>query len=412
MKTVTSDIGPGIFVVPPKPDSNHPAQSPSGDAPPPAALLHWRSLAAPLAVLALAVIFFAVRKPVSPPAAPPTAVVESADIVQIVQAAGVLQPKLKVDVGAEVGGQVTQLHAQLGQSVKAGEPLVSLDPEAARNAVRQAEFALAQQQATVDRARIELSAAQREAERQRRLLAGEATTVNEKEAAEIAAAKLAADYAGQQATLDQRSEDVADKRMRLTHTRVLAPIDGEVVALAVQEGQTVNALQATPTLLTLAQMRTMTVKTHVAEAEIGLVKIGQPVSFTTLAAQARRYTGRVRAIQPIPERVGNALFYDVLFDVDNAEQSLLSEMTVQVDIEVGRAHQVPALPITALDRRDGAGRYSVRVLDATGRDGARLVRVGLRDDVHAQVLDGLALGERVLLNPAQEAQAASSAASR
>ena len=374
-------------------------------------LTHWRSWAAPVLVLTAVSMLLYLRNPAPAPPTPPTIPVESADIVQVVQAAGVLQPKLKVDVGAEVGGQVTRLYVQLGQQVKAGDPLVSLDPESARNAVRQAEFALAQQQATVNRTHIELSAAQGEAERQRRLLAGDATTASEKEAAEIAAAKLDADYAGQKAALDQRNADVDEKRLKLTHTRVLAPIDGEVVALSVQEGQTVSALQATPTLLTLAEMRTMTVKARVAEAEIGLVKVGQPVSFTTLAAQARRYVGQVRAIQPIPEHIGNALFYDVLFEVDNPEQALLSDMTVQLEVEVGRARQVPALPISALDRRDAMGRYSVRVVDAGGRISTRLVRVGLRDDVHAQALDGIRLGERVLLNPEPEAHGASSVAS-
>ncbi|KQV46369.1 hypothetical protein ASC93_14670 [Massilia sp. Root335] len=308
-----------------------------------------------------------------------------------------LQPKLRVDIGAQVSGQVRQLHVQLGQTVKTGALLVSLDSDSGRNAVQQAEAAMAQQAATVKRTRIDLEAVRREAERQRRLLAGDATTILDKEKADTDLSKLEAELQVQEAMLQQRRADLVDKQLKLTFTRVSAPIDGEVVAVAVQEGQTVNALQMAPTLLTLAQMRTMTVKARVAEAEIGLVRVGQTAHVTTLAANGQRYEGKVRVVQPIPERIGNALFYNVLFDIDNTDHQLLSDMTVQVELDVARADQVPTLPVLALDKRGNDGRYTVQVLDATGKINPRQVRIGIRDDAHAQVLEGVKPGERVLL---------------
>ena len=322
---------------------------------------------------------------------------ERADIVQTVQGTGMLQPRLKVDIGAQVSGQVRQVHVQLGQAVKAGTLLVSLDSDSGRNAVQQAQAALAQQEATVKRTHIDLEAARREAGRQRRLLAGDAATSLDKEKADTDLAKLEAEQQIQEATLAQRHADLAEKQLKLTFTRVSAPIDGEVVSIAVQEGQTINALQMAPTLLTLAQLRTMTVKAHVAEAEIDQVHVGQTAYVTTLAVNGRRYEGKVHVVQPIPERIGNALFYNVLFDIDNADHKLLSDMTVQVELEVARANQVPALSILALDKRDGAGHYTVQVLDANGKTSERRVRIGIRDAARAQVLDGLKPGERVLL---------------
>lgn len=362
---------------------------------------YWRTALGPVLVALLvagAVLHF--NRPAPPPPAPPAAAVERADIAQVVLATGRLQPRLKVDVGAQVGGQVRQLHVQLGQAAKAGALLVSMESDSARNAVQQAEAALAQQAAIVRRTRIDLEAARREAGRQRRLMAGDATTIVDMENAGTVLAKLEAEQQGQEATLDQRRADLADKKLKLTYTRVSAPIDGEVVTIAVQEGQTVNALQSAPTLLTLAQLGTMTVKAQVAEAEIGLVKVGQAARVTTLAANGRRYEGKVRVVQPIPERNGNALFYAVLFEIDNADHQLLSDMTVQVELEVARASQVPSLPIIALDMRDSAGLYTVQVLDAAGKAGPRQVRIGIRDDARAQVLAGLRAGERVLLAPA------------
>jgi macrolide-specific efflux system membrane fusion protein len=339
--------------------------------------------------------------------------VELGDIEQTVQASGVLQPKLKVDVGAQVNGQVRKLHVKLGEWVRAGAPLISLDSEASRNAVQQAEAQLAQQSAAVQRAQVDLDAARHEAERQRRLLKSESTSAAEQEQADSALGRAQADMLGQQATLAQRRADLADKQLQLSRAEVLAPVDGQVVNLAVQEGQSLNAANSSPTLLTLAQMHTVTAKARVAEADIGQVHVGQMARFTTLAAGARRYRGRVEVVQPIPERLGSALFYNVLFDVDNTDGQLLSDMTAQVDLEVAQAKGVPLLPVAALEQHDAKGNYTVQVLDAAGQTSSRSVRVGLRDDAHAQILEGLKPGERVVLGlaaaPALPASAASAA---
>jgi len=360
---------------------------------------HWRAILAALAASLL--LLGAVRQVGSTaPTPPPTsAQAERRDLVQLVQASGQLQPAMKVEIGAQLTGQVRQLHVKLGQAVKAGTLLVSLDSDSSRNAVQQAEAALAQQVAAMKRSSIDLEAARREAGRQDRLLAGGATSYLDKEKAATDLARLEAEQEVQQASLAQKRADLAERQLKLTFSRVAAPIDGEVVAIAVQEGQTLNALQMAPTLLTLAQLGRMTVKAHVTEAEIGLVRVGQLAHVTTLAADSRRYEGRVKVIQPIPERIGNATFYNVLFDIDNADRRLLSDMTVQVELEVARAEQALALPIVALNQRDSGGSVTVQVLDKAGKTSARKIRLGIRNDAQVQVLDGLQPGERVLLVP-------------
>jgi macrolide-specific efflux system membrane fusion protein len=361
--------------------------------------------------LAAIALVFGLNRPKAAPTAPASATVELGDIEQTVQASGVLQPKLKVDVGAQVNGQVRKLHVKLGEWVRAGAPLISLDSEASRNAVQQAEAQLAQQSAAVQRAQVDLDAARHEAERQRRLLKSESTSAAEQEQADSALGRAQADMLGQQATLAQRRADLADKQLQLSRAEVLAPVDGQVVNLAVQEGQSLNAANSSPTLLTLAQMHTVTAKARVAEADIGQVHVGQSARFTTLAAGARSYRGRVEVVQPIPERLGSALFYNVLFDVDNADGQLLSDMTAQVDLEVAQAKGVPLLPVAALEQHDAKGNYTVQVLDAAGKTSPRSVRVGLRDDAHAQILEGLKPGERVVLGLAAVPALAASAAS-
>ena len=365
-----------------------------------------------LLVLAVAGLGFGAWRllnPPPPPPPPPSGKVQKADITQLVQAAGVLQAKTRVDVGAQVSGQIQTLHVQLGQAVKKGDVLVSLDPELARSDVAQAEAALAQQRAVLESRQIDVKTARREWERQQRLLAGNATAGTEAERAETELAKLEADVRGQTATVQRLQADLAKRQVNLGYTRITAPMDGTVVNLPVQVGQTVIAVQITPVMMTLADLDTITVRTKVPEADIQSVKVGQTARFTTLSGEGKRYEGKLRVIQPSPERVGNAVFYNVLFEVDNRDRKLFSDMTVQVDIETGSAKQALAMPMVALGERDKDGRFQVTVLDSANKQTPRQVRTGLQDGDKVQVLDGIKEGEKVLLAPPSAAEAASAA---
>lgn len=371
----------------------------------------WRTRLIVLALLAAAAAgWWFTRTPPAPPA-PPSGVVALADITQTVQAAGVLQAKTRVDVGAQVSGQIQTLHVELGQRVSKGDLLVSLDPELARSDVAQAEAAVAQAAAALDSRRIDAEAARRELKRQQRLLAGQATSGNEAEKAETDLAKIEADLRGQAATVARLQAELDKKKVSLSYTRITAPMDGTVVNLPVQVGQTVISVQITPVILTLADLDTITVRTKVPEADIQAVKVGQVARFSTLSGEGKRYEGKVRVTQPVPERAGNAVFYNVLFEVDNRDRALFSDMTVQVDIETGAVKQVLAMPIVALGERGKDGRFTVTVLDAANKQAPRQVRVGLQDGARVQVLEGLKAGEKVLLAPPSAADAASGPAS-
>ena len=189
------------------------------------------------------------------------------------------------------------------------------------------------------------------------------------------------------------------RRLRLGYTAITAPMDGTVVNLPVQEGQTVIAIQVTPVMVTLADLDEITVRARVPEADVGQVRPGQKARFVTLAGEAQRHEGRVRVIQPVPERAGNAVFYNVLFEVPNRELRLLSDMTVQVSIETGQADKALAIPMVALGMRGDDGRYAVQVLGKEGKPEPRSIRTGLQDGARVQVLEGLKTGDKVLLAP-------------
>jgi len=374
-------------------------------------LKRWRLRLIVMAVLAAGAAGWWFTHPTPPPPPPPTGVVALADVTRAVQAAGVLQAKTKVDVGAQVSGQIQTIHVELGQQVKKGDLLVSLDPDLARSDVAQAEASVAQASAAIDARRIDADAARRELKRQQRLLAGQATSGNEAEKAEIELAKIDADLRGQAANLQRLQADLDKKKVNLSYTRITAPMNGTVVNLPVQVGQTLISVQVTPVILTLADLDTITVRTKVPEAGIQAIKVGQVARFSTLSGEGKLYEGKVRVIQPVPERAGNAVFYNVLFEVDNRDRALFSDMTVQVDIETGSVKQALTMPIVALGERGKDGRFTVTVLDASNKQTPRQVKVGLQDGARVQILDGLKAGEKVLLAPPSGPDAAASAAS-
>lgn len=368
----------------------------------------WLWCAAAVGVLGLAAL--GVWRWYAPPStapAPATATVEAADITQRVVAAAVVQPRVKLDVSAQVSGQIRMLHVQPGDAVREGDLLVSLHPELADNEVLQAQGHLAQHTASLASRRIDLAQAQREAERQRKLMQGQATSGSELDKAETDLAKLQSELAAMEASMGRYEADLANARLKRNFTRVLAPMNGEVASIAVQKGQTVNANYQSPLLMTLAQLDVVSIRTLVPEADIASVRVGQAASFTTLGDSQREHRGQVRLIQPLPEKVNGGVFYVVLFDVPNTGPSrsvrpLMSDMTGQVRIEVARVQGVPSLPSSALGNRAPDGSFTVRVLQAGSGPQAvvqeRRVRIGVSDGQRVQVREGLQIGEQVLLS--------------
>jgi macrolide-specific efflux system membrane fusion protein len=347
-----------------------------------------------------------------------TAQVERADLEDAVLAAGTLHAHRQVDVGAQVSGQLKTLAVSLGEQVKAGQRLAEIDPTLLEHALRHAqanELALkAQRRAAQARLRqAELAAA-----REQQLWQGQATS---RDAFERAQAALQVERAAV-SELDARSTqariEVDKARANASYTRIVAPMAGEVVAIVTREGQTIIAEQQAPVILKLADLDTMTVKAQVSEADILRVTPGQTVYFTVLGDQETRYEGTVRAIEPAPQefaepspsaaggsagsasRGGAAVFYNALFEVPNPGHRLRIAMTAQVSIVHGTAKQALVVPASALGAKSADGAFSVRVLTEGGKVDLRQVRVGLNNQVKAQVLEGLREGERVIVGEA------------
>jgi macrolide-specific efflux system membrane fusion protein len=360
-----------------------------------------------MTALLLALIAWGVKAIVFPTKAVPqytTAKAAKADLESAVLATGTLQAFRKVDVGAQVSGQLQKLEVGLGDKVKKGQLLATIDPELAQNEALNAEASLegllAQRQSTL----LQLEQAQIDLARQQTMLSREATSKQAVEDASLKQRTLQSDLALRDADIKKAKLTLDSAKTRLGYTRILAPIDGEVVAITTLEGQTVIAAQQAPNLLTLADLSSITVKAQISEADVMKVHAGQVVYFTTLGEPDKRYYGKLRAIQPMPEKVpdkvATAIFYNALFEVPNLTHALRQDMTAQVAIVLDHAKSVLSIPTIALGIKAKDGRYTVRVVGVDGIAVDRQIKTGLNNNVQVQVLEGLKEGDLVVTGDA------------
>jgi len=270
------------------------------------------------------------------------------DVENAVASAGTLQPSNTVPVGAQVSGQLQKLHVDVGDQVETGQLLGEIDARVQRNKVDSSRASIASAEAQITARREALVLAQANWERQQRLWEDQATSKQEYDSAKNNLASAQASLTQQEQSIIQSKATLATDETLLEYTKIFAPISGTVVSLAMKEGTTLNATQQSPTIMSIADLATMTVETQISEADIGKVYPGMQVYFTTLGGGNRRWHSTLRQILPTPTATNNVVTYTGLFDVDNSDGALLSGMTTQVYFVISSARNVLTVPVGAL----------------------------------------------------------------
>ena len=352
----------------------------------------------------------------APPPPVTTAPVTREDIEDGVLATGTIEAAKLVSVGAQATGVVNKLYVALGDSVKKGQPIAEIDSSNQRNDLQRAEAGVLSVRAQRASRIASLTQTRLAAQRLRALVAIDAGSRADLETAEATQATTQADIAALDAQLSQAQIAANTARVNMGYTHVVAPIDGTVVAVLNEEGQTVNAAFNVPAIVKLARLDTMTVKAQISEADVPRVRPGMPVYFTLLGDPERRYEAMLKRVEPGPTTLSTdasgsggaaaattgaakAIYYNGIFDVPNPDGSLRIAMTAQVTIVVATVKDALAIPSAALGAREADGRYRVRVVQGAKVE-ERLVRIGLDNRVRAEVKEGLATGELVATSEA------------
>lgn len=346
----------------------------------------------------------------------PTAVrIDRGDIEKNVLATGILKPAQQVNVGAQVNGQLKKLYVKQGDRVVQGQLLAEIDPTLQHNELRKSQAELQSAQAQKLASEAQLTQYRLELTRQTALQRDRAGVPSDLEKARAQRDAQLAQLKVNEAQIIQAEMALETAKANLAFTRILAPIDGEVLGIVTQAGQTIVSSQSAPTILVLANVDTMMVHTRISETDILKVRTGQPLWFYVAADPKRRFDSAMGVIQQAPAEAleadpmgrnlsqqASAVYYNGVFAIANAERRLRTAMTAQVFIITDRATGVVRVPMAALGEPQGNDRYLVQV-----RQGkqvlARRVHIGIHDRRYAEVVQGLSEGEWVL--PAPQADA-------
>jgi macrolide-specific efflux system membrane fusion protein len=364
-----------------------------------------------------------------------TAIVQKGDIEDLITATGSLQPKDYVDVGTQVSGQLKRLLVDVGAVVKAKDLLAEIDPTVYQSKADADRAQLRNQTAQLSDKQAQLVLAELQLKRQQNLMQEEATTGENLQTAQATQKSALAQVASLKAQMQQTESTLRGDDANLSYTKIYAPIAGTVVSQTARQGQTLNANQQAPIVMRIADLSYMTVEAQVSEADISKLHLGMDVYFTTLGGSTRRYYGKLRQIPPTPVVLNNVVLYDALFDVPNPRQTLMPQMTAQVFFVLASARDAINIPLTALHapvsktdktKQPGAnpghhnaaqdvrgqfkdGKAAVSVMDANGKITEREVQVGVMTRVSAQILSGLAPGEKVVVGNKANASAPATA---
>jgi HlyD family secretion protein len=386
---------------------------------------------------------------------------QQGDVNVAVSATGNPNAVVTVQVGSQVSGTVVALFADFNTKVKKGELIARIDPapfqarvdqaqaslDAAHASVANAEAveqqamaniqsaasSLAAAKANVVKAQAAVDDAKSKVDRRVTMVANGSDSKEDLETAQTTYKSSAAELdavvaqehaaeetvkaaqaqlnvakslvASNEAQVKQNTAALEATKLDLQHTKIVAPVDGVVVARNVDVGQTVAASLAAPTLFQIAQDLTkMQVDTNVSEADVGRVQVGQPATFTVDAYPGRVFKGVVTSIRKAPINVANVITYDAVIGVSNEDLALFPGMTANVKIVVSQRKNVLRVPNAALryhpasetvapaaasqERKGTPPEKSVWTLDAHKHEQQVVVTTGETDGTFTEITGG------------------------
>ena len=249
------------------------------------------------------------------------------DLRQVVSATGEIQPVNTVNVGSQVSGTIDNLYVDFNSKVKKGDILLTIEPSVLQASVDEAK-------ASLDSTISQRNFAKNEFERNK-ILFDEGFIAR----AEMEQSQTQYEQAEQSV---KRAQSTYDRAVtNLGYATIASPVDGTVISRKVDIGQTVAASFQTPDLFEIAEDLTkMQIETSVSEADIGVIKEGQTVSFSVDAYPTETFQGIVRQIRLSPTTTSNVVVYTVVINVDNTDLRLMPGMTAFVTIIISERENV------------------------------------------------------------------------
>ncbi len=348
-------------------------------------------------------------------------VVSQGEIRETVQASGEIQANVRINIGTNVSGEIKAIHVRDGQDVKAGQPLVTIDPVRIEQQLRQAQAQL--EVARADAARLEavMRRASENAKRTESLFVDGLVSDEDFRQAKLAEESAQLNYQSARANILQNQASVAVMRDSLEKTVIVAPIAGRVTALRAQMGEmAIQGVSNLPgaTLMVISDMHEINAELQVNESEVVRLKLGQAVQVNVESLPGRVFLGKVYEIASAAERTGrNANMYTVKVALSNSSpdiEVLRPGMSARGTILTADVKEALYVPIQAVLERDGSLEEALKkgllapearaVVMVVRDDKAveRPIETGIANTQFYQVIEGLSEGERVLTGPSRK----------
>lgn len=360
--------------------------------------------------------------------------VAARDLVSTVTASGTIEAKRSVDVSADITGRIVRIGVREGDRVVKGQFVLQIDPAQYQAAVARAQGVVASSEAALVQTRANRDQAQRSYNRARELseLGPNIIAPAQVEEAQTALAVAAASFQTSQAQLEQSRAGLREARDNLAKTRLVAPISGRVVRLAVEEGEVAvpgTFSRETGLLMTIADLSVILAEVQVDETDVVRLAAGDSVNVAIDAFPDTTFVGRVSRIsqsaklsegQTTGAASDRAVDFDVEVTLVRPPADVRPDLSCTATIVTETRHEVLTVPIIALTVRDHEAmpvepssgspaddaqprRRRDRGADQEGvfvvRDGIatfRPVKVGIAGDEYFEVVDGVREDETIV----------------
>ena len=329
-----------------------------------------------------------------------------------------------IDVGAQVSGQIKKLYVKLGDQVKKGDMIASIDSSTQQNSIDNKEAQLAIYKAQLESAKVALNIAKTQFDRENALFAKNATSKQEFETAKNTYSANSAKIKELEAQIKQTNIELSTAKINLGYTKITAPRDGTVVSVQVEEGQTVNANQTTPTIVNIADLSHVKMKMQIAEGDITKIKVGTPVEYSILSEPTKKFQTTVSSIDPglttlsdgsygssssskssysSSSSSSSAVYYYAQSIVDNKDGILRIGMTTQNELLIANVEDAIIVPSIGI-KKDENGTFVYVLKD--GKPVKTAVKTGIKDNLDTQIISGINEGDEIITSQGSSSEIA------
>ena len=328
-----------------------------------------------------------------------------------------------IDVGAQVSGQIKKLYVKLGDQVKKGDMIASIDSSTQQNSIDNKEAQLAIYKAQLESAKVALNIAKTQFDRENALFSKNATSKQEFESAKNTFSANSAKIKELEAQIKQTNIELSTAKINLGYTKITAPRDGTVVSVQVEEGQTVNANQTTPTIVNIADLSRVKMKMQIAEGDITKIKVGTPVEYSILSEPTKKFQTTVSSIDPglttlsdgsygsssssksslSSSSSSSAVYYYAQSIVDNKDGILRIGMTTQNELLIANVEDAIIVPSIGI-KKDENGTFVYVLKD--GKPVKTAVKTGIKDNLDTQIISGINEGDEIITSQGSSSEIA------